>query len=211
MGDVWSRAELDLIAPEAGLPATPPPDVPTAPRPLTPFGSSDEKKQGKSGDGRSDANVGVKEPASLTKSELDLLQNLAQRRDALMTREKELDLKESLLAAAAKQVDEKIATLKALEAKISGLLKQRDEEEEQSLRSLVKVYETMKPNEAARIFEQLDMTILLSVVERMKEAKLALVLAQVSPTKAKAVTAALVARRQMPGQGGDKALPGKAG
>lgn len=139
-----------------------------------------------------------RDPTSFSKSEVELLQSLSQRREALETRAKELDLKENLLAATARQVDEKIAELKAIEARINGLIQQRDEQEEQRLRSLVKVYENMKPGDAARIFEQLDMPILLDVVERMKEAKIAPVLAQMNPTKAKTLTSELAARRQLP-------------
>jgi len=139
-----------------------------------------------------------RDPSTFTKAELDLLQNLAQRRDDLDKRAKDLDMRDSLLAATAKKVDEKIAELKSLETTVKGLISQHDAEDEQRLKSLVKVYENMKPQDAARIFEKLDMPVLLDVVERMKEQKLAAVLSQMDPAKAKSVTIELATEHQLP-------------
>jgi flagellar motility protein MotE (MotC chaperone) len=66
------------------------------------------------------------------------------------------------------------------------------------MRSLVKIYENMKPKDAAKIFEQLDMGIMLEVVERMKEQKVAPILAEMNPVKARELTSELAQRRQMP-------------
>lgn len=150
--------------------------------------------------------VAARDPATFSKSELELLQNLAERREMIEARARDIDLREAALSATARQVDEKVNELKAIEARITALLKQRDEQEEQSLRSLVKVYENMKPVDAGRIFEQLEMPILLDVVERMKETKIASVLAGMNPQKAKAITEELAARRQIP-----SAVNGKSG
>src|SRR3546814_4430099 len=59
---------------------------------------------------------------------------------------------------------------------------------EGQMQSLVKIYESMKPKDAARIFEELDMEVLLEVVERMKERKTAPILAEMNPERAKTVT-----------------------
>ena len=59
----------------------------------------------------------------------------------------------------------------------------------------MKLYETMKPRDAATIFNDLDMPVLLSVVDRMKDAKAAPVLAAMQPDKAREVTTKLAALR----------------
>ena len=56
----------------------------------------------------------------------------------------------------------------------------------------------MKPKDAARIFEELDMEVLLEVIERMKERKTAPILAQMNPQRAKTVTLELAQRRELP-------------
>lgn len=139
-----------------------------------------------------------RDPTTFTRSEIELLANLAQRRDQLEQRSRELDLRESLMAAAEKRIDERIAELKKLEASIKQIVQQYDQQEEKNLQSLVKVYENMKPKDAARIFEKLDPDVLLNVVERMKEAKVAAVLSEMSPATAQDLTVRLATRKQIP-------------
>ena len=133
--------------------------------------------------------------SSYTAAEVEILQNLSRRREELDSREQGIAAREALLAAAEKRIESRIGELKALEAKLTALADQRGEEEEKRLRGLVKVYESMKPADAARIFQELDMPVLLDVAERMKEAKLGPILAQMNPQKARAMTVELAGRR----------------
>lgn len=139
-----------------------------------------------------------KDPTTFTRAEIDLLANLAQRRDQIEQRAREIDLRESLLAAAEKRLDERIAEIKKLEASVKQIVQQYDKQEEQNLQGLVKVYENMKPKDAARIFEKLEPNVLLGVVERMKEAKLAALLAEMNPATAQDLTVRLATRKQIP-------------
>ena len=137
-------------------------------------------------------------PFALTDDEIELLQALSARRKEIEQRAQELQERTALLQAAETRIDQKIGELKALQRTIEALIIQHDEQEEAKLRSLVKIYESMKPKEAARIFEELDMEVLLEVVDRMKERKSAPILAKMNPTRAKEVTLELAARRQLP-------------
>lgn len=139
-----------------------------------------------------------RDPTTFTRAEIELLANLSQRREQLEQRAREIDLRESLLGAAEKRIDERLNELKKLEASIKQIVQQYDKQEEQNLQGLVKVYENMKPKDAARIFEKLEPNILLGVVERMKEAKLAAVLADMSPQTAQDLTVRLATRKQIP-------------
>jgi flagellar motility protein MotE (MotC chaperone) len=138
-------------------------------------------------------------PLDLTDSEIGLLQSLAQRREALDQRAHALELREGLLQAAEKRLDAKIAKLGELQTTLQGLLKQYDTKSDAQLQSLVKIYETMKPKDAARIWNELEMPVLLQVVERMREMKAAPILAAMNPDAAKRVTDELIRRRQLPG------------
>ena len=66
----------------------------------------------------------------------------------------------------------------------------------------MKIYENMKPKDAARIFEALDMDTLLLVAERMNERKLAPVMAQLNSERAKEITVELTRAGQLPLPGG---------
>jgi flagellar motility protein MotE (MotC chaperone) len=142
--------------------------------------------------------VSIDESEPFTEAEIEVLQNLAERRQKLEKWEHELNTRAGLLEAAANRIDDKVRDLKAIEETVAGLLKTYDTKEEAKLKSLVKIYESMKAKDAARIFEQLEMPILLDVMERMREAKAALVLAKMGADKAKAVTTELALRHQLP-------------
>jgi len=140
----------------------------------------------------------ARDPFNYTDEEVDVLQQLAKRRTELDQRARQLDEREALVKAAEQRMDQKMAELKALQATVQDLLKQRNAADEQQLQSLVKIYENMKPKAAAQIFEEMDMDVLLDVVSRMNERKVSPILAQVSPTRAKELTFELAQRRQMP-------------
>ncbi len=138
------------------------------------------------------------DPMLLSPAEIELLQNLQVRRGQLEEREREFALRAQVLDAAQAALDEKIETLKALEKRIETLMGQFDETREARMKSLVKIYENMKPKDAAKIFAELDGDILLDVVERMREAKAAPILALLNPARAKQITIDLAARSEPP-------------
>ncbi|MGK2284475.1 MotE family protein [Pedomonas sp. V897] len=126
--------------------------------------------------------------------EADLLEDMARQRAKTTTSKDDLEMRERLLEAAEKRVDAKIAELRQLEAQLKELTGVRDEQASKQFASLVKVYETMKPRDAARIFERLDINVQLAVAHRMKEAKMAAILAEMNPDAAKSLTMALAER-----------------
>ena len=123
--------------------------------------------------------------------EIEALQQLAARRDEIDARASKLDEREATLMAAEARLDRKTAELEALKGKIDALLEGEKKKEDGRIGSLVKVYESMKPKDAAKIFETLEADVLFSVASRMKEAKLAAVMAVMSPEKAKDITTTL--------------------
>jgi flagellar motility protein MotE (MotC chaperone) len=131
-----------------------------------------------------------------TPQEIEILEQLASRRKALDAREQDLERQNDLLRAAEARLDQKLTEMKDLEATLGRAIKANDEQQQAKLRSLVKIYENMKPKDAARIFEELDMDTLLPVAERMNERKLAPVMAEMNPAKAKDVTRELAKLRE---------------
>jgi flagellar motility protein MotE (MotC chaperone) len=140
----------------------------------------------------------TEDPTLLTQAEIDLLQHLAERRRVLESREQELQIRTGLLTAAEARIDKKIEELKVLRETINGLIKTFDAQQDAKLLSLVKIYENMKPKEAAKIFEEMEMDTLLEVAERMKERKLSPIMAKMNPDKAREMTVELARLRQLP-------------
>lgn len=143
------------------------------------------------------------DPQSFTPSELELLQRLSERRKVIEAQAQELETREAMLQAAENRIDGKIAELQQLEQTLTALVAEADEQQQAKINQLVRIYGAMKPKDAARIFNDLDMPILITVVESMKENKVAPVLAQMDAIKATAVTEALSMRKIIPGLEGD--------
>ena len=166
-------------------------------------GEDEEVSQEKKDDPDADEAKGVSrlitdDPTLLTPAEIEILQQLAVRRDNLDAREREFSAREGLLEAAEERIEKKIAELQNLRVTIDSLIKKFDAQQDAKLKSLVKIYENMKPKSAARIFEQLEMDTLLEVAERMKERKLAAIMAQLGEERAREVTVELRRLREMP-------------
>lgn len=134
-------------------------------------------------------------PVEFTPAEVVVLQSLALRRDELMTLEKELASRERLLNATEGRLDKRIGELQLLRDSIEALVRQYTDQEKAELQSIVKIYETMKPKDAARILEDLEMKVLLGIMEMMKERKSAPILAAMGPQRAREVTTELARKR----------------
>ncbi len=133
-----------------------------------------------------------------TNAEMELITQLRQRREALDGRETQLDLQEQLLASTEKRINDKIKQLEVLEVRIKEHLRLFEEAEEKQLDSIVKVYETMKPKEAAPRFEALALQTQVDLVTRMKANKVAALMEKMTPQKASVLTTELATQVQPP-------------
>ncbi len=131
-------------------------------------------------------------------SEVEILQSLAKRRDELDKREQQISQHEALLKAAGVEVDRKIAELNKIRGELEDLLNKQKTAEDERINSLVKIYENMKPKDAANIFNTLDMDVLLPVIGKISERKASPILAAMSPDKAREVTIKLAEQRRLP-------------
>lgn len=135
-----------------------------------------------------------------SRSRMTVVGELAERRQELEAMAQELEQKKSLLDAAEKQIDQKHSELLALQKELKTLLGQQSEGEAERIRSLVKIYEGMKPKDAARIFNTLDTEVLLQVLGRMSERKSAPIIAAMNDDRARLVTILLAEQKQLPEQ-----------
>ena len=134
---------------------------------------------------------GFAEQAGLSAEEVQVLQALGARREALDAREAEMDTQIQVLAAAEQRFVERIAELRALEAEVQTLLGQLDEQEEQRLAGLVDVYQRMRSRDAAEVFNQLEMPVLLQIAQRMRSQNLAEIMGRMDPARARELSIAL--------------------
>ena len=136
--------------------------------------------------------------------ERGLLADLRKRREALDTREAKLANREAMLAAVEQRLQSRFDDLQTLQSRLEALEQQRSARDEENWRGLVKVYEAMKPREAATIFDDLDFPVLLPVLDRLKEARAAAILAAMQPDRARLATTELSRVRTARNSVGDK-------
>lgn len=127
-----------------------------------------------------------------SQSEILILQELAERREALDLRAKEIDRKAIQLKVAEEEIDKKIKQLQDYEQRLKKLMIEYNQEEKDKITSLAKLYTTMKPKDAARIFNTLEMSILVPLLKEMKPSASSAILSQMNSEKAKAVTTELI-------------------
>src|SRR5205814_8833615 len=96
-------------------------------------------------------------------SERAILERLQSRRQELESRAREIDIRESLLKAAEKRIESRVEEMKAAEARISAASGQNKEADSARLKNIVTMYEVMKLKDAAKVFDRLDMSVLLDI------------------------------------------------
>ncbi len=163
-------------APPAAAPPSPP--KPPAPKPLACAPTAAQ----------------LAEQAGLSPAELRILQSLGARRGQLDQREQDLSTQLTLMAAAEAKLDAKIKAMDALKGEIGALVGQAETQQQAEADRLVRVYEKMKPKDAAAIMTQLSDRVRLPVAAKMKEQALAAILSQMPPAEAKALTEKLADR-----------------
>lgn len=129
---------------------------------------------------------------------MELFDDLAKRSKQIEEADKNLKVREALLKAATQELDRKYQELFKLRKEIEGLLEKQSEEEDARIASLVKIYEGMKPQDAARIFDTLDLGVLVSVISRMSERKIAPIMAAMNAERARTVTIMLAEQKKLP-------------
>jgi flagellar motility protein MotE (MotC chaperone) len=170
--------------------------VPDA-RPADPKAVASKPGDAKPGDAKpGDAKAGDAPPEPpISESERALLLDLRKRREELDARAADLTAREGVLAAAEARLAARMGELSGLQKRLESLEAARQAHDDANWQGLVKLYESMKPKDAATIFNDLDLPVLLPVLDRMKDRKAALVLAAMSPDRARMVTAELARMR----------------
>lgn len=132
--------------------------------------------------------------AGLSPAELQVLQSLGARRGQLDKREQDMDVQLALMAAAEAKLDAKIKALTGMKGDIAKLMVDADAKEQAEIDRLVKVFEGMKPKDAAPRMVLLDDSVRLPIAAKMKERALSPIIAAMPPIEAKKLTEALAGR-----------------
>jgi flagellar motility protein MotE (MotC chaperone) len=140
---------------------------------------------------------GVKVPLDdvrqLSAAERAILERLQERRLELDKRARELDLRENMIKEAEARLEARTKGPKQTESRPGG--GQRSEVADSArFKSLATMYENMKPKDAARIFDRLDIKVLIDMTSLINPRRMSDILAQMSPEAAERLTNELASR-----------------
>jgi flagellar motility protein MotE (MotC chaperone) len=127
-------------------------------------------------------------------SERAILERLQARRQEIEARQREIDIRESLLKSAEKRIENKVDEMKAVESRISATQAEQKAAEAQRMKGLVTMYEGMKPKDAARVFDRLEMGVLIEIASQIAPRKMSDILGLMSPEAAERLTVEMARR-----------------
>jgi flagellar motility protein MotE (MotC chaperone) len=128
-----------------------------------------------------------------------ILERLQARRQELEARAREIDIRESLLKAAEKRIESRVEEMKAAESRISTSSEQKAEADNARFKGIITMYESMKPKDAARVFDRLEMPVLIEIASQIAPRKMSDILGLMQSDSAERLTVELARRA-----GGDK-------
>jgi flagellar motility protein MotE (MotC chaperone) len=137
---------------------------------------------------------------TVSPSERAVLERLQARRQELDARAREIDIRENLLKAAEKRIESKVEEMKATESRISAANEQKVEADNARFKGIVTMYESMKPKDAAKVFDRLEMPVLIEIASQIAPRKMSDILGLMQPEAAERLTVELARRAS-----GDKA------
>lgn len=134
---------------------------------------------------------------NLTPNDIKVLESLFDYREKLKQKAKEVIQQEDQLKIVENRIQQQLVELKRIQGEIKTLLDTHDEQEEKKLVLMVKIYESMKPDQAAQIFNTLPEERVLALLKRMKEAKSAAIMANMNPSQASYLTDKLLGQKEL--------------
>jgi flagellar motility protein MotE (MotC chaperone) len=127
-------------------------------------------------------------------SERAILERLQARRQEIEARAREIDIRESLLKAAEKRIESKVEEMKAVESRISTATEQKSEADTARFKGIITMYESMKPKDAAKVFDRLEMPVLIEIASQIAPRKMSDILGLMSTDAAGALTVEMARR-----------------
>jgi flagellar motility protein MotE (MotC chaperone) len=127
-------------------------------------------------------------------SERAVLERLQSRRQELEARAREIDIRESLVKAAEKRIESRVQEMKAIESRISTATEQKSEADAARFKGIITMYEGMKPKDAAKVFDRLEMPVLIEIASQIAPRKMADILGLMSTEAAERLTVELARR-----------------
>jgi flagellar motility protein MotE (MotC chaperone) len=142
-----------------------------------------------------DAAVKV-EQKDYSEAELNHFARLGERKNELDLREKEIQKMEVELTKQKEELEKKMIELEEMRKKISSVLEEKVQVDDKRIENLVQFYSSMKPLQAAKIIENIDESLAVEVLARMKKKSAADIMNLLKAEKAQVISEKYVGYRK---------------
>jgi len=125
---------------------------------------------------------------------LENMERLQSRTQELEARARENDIRENLLKAAEKRIETRVEEMKAVESRITTATGQKAETDAARFKGIITMYEGMKPKDAAKVFDRLEMSVLFEIASQIAPRKMSDILGLMAPEAAERLTIEMARR-----------------
>jgi flagellar motility protein MotE (MotC chaperone) len=143
---------------------------------------------------KAEATTHTEQGQAVSPSERAILERLQSRRQELEARSREIEIRESLLKAAERRTEGRVEELKGIESRITTASQQKAEAEAARFKGIITMYEGMKPKDAAKVFDRLEMPVLFEIASQIAPRKMSDILGLMSPEVAERLTVEMARR-----------------
>ncbi len=123
------------------------------------------------GDGEDSEQKSEKSQSELLRANTSLLKEIEEEKKDFEAKKSLIEEESARVRDLKAELERKLAAIKEKEAKIDNMLEAQKIKDLESLKALVRLYEKMKPKDAARVFGELKSLLVADIIELMSERK----------------------------------------
>lgn len=144
-------------------------------------------------------NIDEMDPLLLNEDQIKVLLALAKQKKDINETNKEADVEKQkkIVEIATDNLKKKIDELDTIKHDLENKKAAFTKNEINNIESMAKLYETMKPSQAADIFNKLELTSLTQIIKHMNPKKAAAIVAAMTPERARIVTIEILGSKQI--------------
>jgi flagellar motility protein MotE (MotC chaperone) len=147
--------------------------------------AGDKAAKAAEGEKKEDSSVAKKE---YSEDEINHFAKLNERKRELDAREEELNRMEQELQTQKTELDKRLTELESTRRNISSVLEEKVQADDKKVENLVAMYSNMKPQQAAKAFEEMDEGLAIEILGRMKKKNAAEIMNLVKAEKVKVLS-----------------------
>lgn len=128
------------------------------------------------------------DPLDMDENQMKVLKALVEKRKQMEQEQASLEQRKKLLDLSQQKITTSLSELEKLKNSLEQKTHQMSQEEQETVQRITKIYENMKPETAAQIFDKFDLESLVQMAKHMNQKKFSAILSFMDPAKAQFLT-----------------------